>query len=232
MDLFKYTTAIKEIELTKTVSGLEALIRHYIKLLPSNYSHIENIDIFYYKLLAFSLNRFDLKSSRTLPGFIYDCKKYTQNKLLISIFEVHLPNYKKNYKYSPIFSKTPTYTKFMDIFEFDTNISLPHSTWYIVKLNEIIDNNPIHFTVEFNYSKDSFENYSTDLHPNIQTLTYAIRYKQVNFPYKEQTIWDLFLKDCRDAVSKFPTETQLKEQTLKLQQQITALNSLKDYINV
>ena len=61
-----------------------------------------------------------------------------------------------------------------------------------------------------------------------QRLIYAIRYKQVNFPNKPQTIWDLFLEEMRKQADNV-TDTQINNECIKLNQQIKALKSFKEY---
>ena len=152
-----------------------------------------------------------------------------QTNLITSMLEAETEN--KIYYASPNFTKVPTYEKFMDWFEFDDVLNLHPSHKYVESLNDIIKDNPVHFKVVFNYSQDHFDNYSTNLHQKHQHLVYAIRYKQVNFPDKPQTIWDMFIEDCVKE-SKFieVTEEQVNSDVLKLEQQISALKALKGYL--
>lgn len=235
MNLFTYRIAEKEIELCRTVSELETLIRKYVdqlRELPiSTYwvrapkdSNIES-QIFIYKLLTLSLKHFVLKSKKTLPDFIYVQKQSSQQALLTWILGWD----KKPYN-SP-FNRAVEYTQFMDWFEFDTVLELPpYHTDYVEALNEIIGTNPIHFKVIFNNKLTDFDMYSTHLNPTTQQLIYAIRYKQVNFPNKPQTIWDLFISkliaECK-RIHNF--ELDVAPEILKLKQQISALKSLKGY---
>lgn len=202
MNLFTYRAAEKEIELCKTVSELETLIRRYaaqLSKLPINSywttvpknSNIES-QIFIYKLLSLSLKHFVLKSKRTLPDFIYIQHLNSQQALLTWILGWDKDNYR-----GP-FDKVTEYTQFMDWFEFDTVLELPpNHTDYVEALNGIIGANPIHFKVIFNNNLTVFDMHSTHLSQTTQRLIYAIRYKQVNFPNKPQTIWDLFLEEMR-----------------------------------
>lgn len=233
MNLFTYRAAEKEIELCKTVSELETLIRRYaaqLSKLPINSywttvpkdSNVEN-QILIYKLLTLSLKHFVFKSKRKLPDFIYIQHLNSQQALLIWILGWDKGNY-----HGP-FDKAIEYTQFMDWFEFDTVLELPpHHTDYVEALNGIIGANPIHFKVKFNNNLTAFDMHSTHLSQTTQRLIYAIRYKQVNFPNKPQTIWDLFLEEMRKQAHDV-TDTQINNECIKLNQQIKALKSFKEY---
>lgn len=233
MNLFAYRAAEKEIELCKTVSELETLIRRYaaqLSKLPINSywntvpkdSNVEN-QIFIYKLLTLSLKHFVFKSKRQLPDFIYIQHLNSQQALLTWILGWDKPHYK-----GP-FDKVTEYTQFMDWFEFDTVLELPpNHTDYVEALNGIIGANPIHFKVIFNNNLTVFDTHSTQLPQTTQRLIYAIRYKQVNFPNKPQTIWDLFLEEMRKQADD-ATDVQLNKECIKLEQQINALKSFKEY---
>lgn len=213
MNEFEYVIHLQKIKDTKYVKDLEVLIRKYSEKLPKGYfTELNKNDMKIYKLLVFSLNIFSKKSSKILPDFIYKRQLFVQQKLLEQIFE----------------SSNMSYKEFIDLFEFDKKLNLPSSHFYIEELNKIIQNNSIHFTIKFNYRKRSFDNYSTDLPYSDQILLYAIRYKQVNFPNKAQTVWDLFIKDCQSNVSKLPSN--IEENVIKLKQQIKALKTLGEYI--
>ena len=231
MDLFKYTASVKEIETCKTIGELEKLVRLYYSKCPSarhliNPSHEQK---YYYKLWTLALKKFESKSKRILPMFLTQDLSTLQTNLITSMLEAE--NEKKIFCASPNFTKVPTYEEFMDWFEFDDVLNLFNSHKYVEKLNSIIGDKPVHFKVIFNYSSDHFESYSTNLHQKHQNLVYAIRYKQVNFPYKQQTIWDMFIEDCVKE-SKFieVTEEQVNSDVLKLEQQISALKALKGYL--
>lgn len=231
MDLFKYTAYVKEIETCKTVGKLESLVRLYYSKCPSarhliNPSHEQK---YYYKLWTLAFKKFKSKTNRILPKFLTETLLTLQTNLITSMLEADLK--KKTYYASPNFTKVPTYEEFMDWFEFDDTLNLFHSYKYVEKLNSIIKDNPVHFKVVFNYSADKFESYSTNLFKAHQHLVYAIRYKQVNFPDKPQTIWDMFIEDCVKE-SKFieVTEEQVNSDVLKLEQQISALKALKGYL--
>ena len=119
----------------------------------------------------------------------------------------------------------------MDWFEFDDTLNLHPSCKYVEKLNSVIGDKPIHFKVIFNYSSDQFESYSTNLHQKHKNLVYAIRYKQVNFPDKPQTIWDMFIEHCVKEAKTFEvSEEQVNSNVIKLQQHISALEAFKGYL--
>ena len=152
-----------------------------------------------------------------------------QTNLITSMLEAELE--KKIYYASPNFIKVPTYEEFMDWFEFDDTLNLFPSYKYVENLNSIIEDKPVHFKVIFNYSSDQFESYSTNLHQKHQNLVYAIRYKQVNFPDKPQTIWDMFIEDCVKEAKHFEaSEENVDTNIIKLQQQISALEAFKGYL--
>lgn len=231
MDLFKYKASIKQLELCKYVKDLEELIRGYVKLVPAYANDLRPTDIYYYKLLVFSLKLFQSKSNRKLPDFIYDRHRNLQEYILRSFFEAEIDSSQKLYSASGHFTKEPTYEEFMDWFEFDTHIDLPFSSVYVEKFNSIIGDNPVHFTVKFNYRLTDFDEYSTVLGFNHKILAYSIRHKQVNFPTKPQTIWDIFIADNVQKAKQCNFEPELNQSCItKLKQQIRALESLEEYL--
>ena len=233
MDKFTYAVALKEIEICKPISDLELLIRKYVSSVKRSsqvlcqikpFKQFEEL-VLYYKLLCFSLNLFGKRSKRTLPDFIYDTRKNIQERILVEILRFPLDS-----TTSTCFSKCTTYEEFIDYFEFDSKLSLPSFNKFPEVLNNIIGDKPIHFDIEFNISLQCFERHSTSLPKDIQTLVYAIRYKQVNFPTQSQTVWDLFIsKLVATTKHVFEVKPDVQEEILKLEQQITALQSLKSY---
>lgn len=227
MNLFEYKARVKELEMCKLVKDLEEFIRHYNNKLNKKDVSLENK--YYYKLYALSLKLFKNKSNKKLPDFIYSAHKVTQQSILISLFEAHLVE-KRHYSASEEFTQTPTYEEFMDWFEFDTHLELYPSYWHVEQFNTIIGANQVHFTVTFNYSLDAFDRESTTLIQKQQILAYAIRYKQVNFPNKPQTIWDMFIAD---SISKARNilKPDVNKDITKLKQQIKALEALPEYLS-
>lgn len=67
--------------------------------------------------------------------------------------------------------------------------------------------------------------HSTNIERTIQNYAYAVRYKQVNYPNEPRTIWDEFL--AKSAVEILDT-VPIQDSITKLQQQITALTTIKD----
>ncbi len=231
MDLFKYTASIKEIETCKTVGKLEELVRFYYSKCPSARNSISPSpeQKYYYKLWTLAFKTFGTKTKRELPKFLTQDLSTLQTNLITSMLEAETEN--KIYYASPNFTKVPTYQEFMDWFEFDDTLNLFHSYKYVESLNSIIEDKPVHFKVVFNYSSDQFESYSTNLHQKHQHLVYAIRYKQVNFPDKPQTIWDTFIEKCVKEAKTFEvSEQEVNTDIIKLQQQISALKALKGYL--
>ena len=235
MDDFIYQVKLKQIENCKTVSELEELVRLYHARCPSARHLVKPSpeQKHYYKLWTLALKKFESKSKKILPMFLTKDLSTLQTNLITSMLEAEAEaeTEKKSYYASPNFTKVPTYEEFMDWFEFDDTLNLFPSYKYVEKLNDIIKDNPIHFKVVFNYSPDQFENYSTDLHDKHQHLVYAIRYKQVNFPDKPQTIWDMFIEECvKESKAIEVTEEQVNSDVLKLEQQISALKAFKGYL--
>ena len=231
MDLFKYTASVKEIETCKTVGELESLVRLYYSKCPSARHTITPSpeQKFYYKLWTLAFKKFESKSKRILPMFLTQDLASLQTNLITSMLEAETE--KKIHYASPNFTKVPTYEEFMDWFEFDDTLNLFPSYKYVEKLNSVIGDKPVHFKVIFNYSPDQFENYSTNLFKAHQHLVYAIRYKQVNFPNKPQTIWDMFIEDCDKEARHIEISKQdVNTNIIKLQQQISALEALKGYL--
>lgn len=228
MDLFKYQAYKKELELCKTVSGLETLIRKYTseirRMSISNYwkSFVGETEpqILTYKLLTLALKLFSAKSKKVLPEFIYTTHLEAQQTLLNWILAYD--------KLGTPFTKLVNYEQFMDWFEFDQTLCLLTKVNFVENLNTIIGNRPIHFKVEFNNTLTPFDKYSTNLAYGSQEFIYAIRYKQINFPDKPQTIWDLFLEELRVKADNV-TEEEVARECLKLEQQITAIKSFKDF---
>lgn len=228
MNLFEYKARVKELEMCKFVKDLEAFVRHYNSKLKKYY-RISLEDKYYYKLYALSLKLFKNKSNKILPDFIYSNYKEAQQSILIGLFEAHLVK-KRHYSASQEFTQTPTYEEFMDWFEFDTHLELDRSNWHVEQFNTIIGANPVHFTVTFNYSLDAFDRESTTLIKEQQILAYAIRHKQVNFPNKPQTIWDMFIADSISKAGNI-LKPDVNKDITKLKQQIKALETLPEYLS-
>lgn len=231
MDLFKYTASVKEIETCKTVGELESLVRMYHARCPLERHLVKPSpeQKHYYKLWTLAFKTFGTKTKIELPKFLTETLLNLHTSLITSMLEAELE--KKIYYAYPNFTKVPTYEEFMDWFEFYDVLNLHPSHKYVESLNDIIKNNPVHFKVVFNYSPDQFESYSTNLNQKHQNLVYAIRYKQVNFPDKPQTIWDMFIEDCVKKAKTFEvSEQEVNTDIIKLQQQISALKALKGYL--
>lgn len=231
MNLFEYKARVKELEMCKQVGELEAFVRKYNNLCPKYTYSLKPEDKPYYKLYTLALKLFKEKSNRKLPDFLYDNHKQSNQIILSSLFEAHLP-VKIRYDASNYFIQTPTYEEFIDWFEFDTHLDIPKSNWYVEQLNSIIGDKLIHFTIKFNYCTTSFDSASTKIINEHQILAYSIRYKQVNFPNKPQTIWDLFIQDNVSTAKQYEFDTTLNiESITKLKQQIKALETLPEYLS-
>ena len=233
MDKFMYAVCIKEIEMCKSIAELELLVRKYAQATKTSsnmlykrleYKQMEEV-ILYYKLLCFSLNTFGKKSKRTLPDMLYVARTNAQERILSEILRFPLETTTVS-----CFTKLTTYEEFIDYFEFDSKLSLPSFNKFHEVLNSIIGDKPIHFDIEFNVSLSFFDFHSTNLPKDIKTLVYAIRYKQVNFPTQSQTVWDLFIsKLVATTKHVFEVKPDVQKEILKLEQQISALQSLKSY---
>jgi len=234
MDLFKYTALVKELELCKTVTRLEQLVRQYEDRSQStilgSYSSYKSRytteqEILIYKLYTLAIKLFTKKSKRILPDFIYCNQRRTQSNFLNCILKCTTTSVLE--KNSP-FKHVPTYAQLMKWFEFDTILKLPYSEVYVERLNSIIGDNPIHFEVDFNNQLAHFDRCSTVFKSVKQELIYAIRHKQVNFPNKPQTIWDLYMKNILERLGA-PTNESNDAQILKLEQQIEAIKAIGKY---
>ena len=236
MDLFIYQAAVKELYLCKISSKLEELARIYtgkIKKLPIGNTWDESLypipyteQILWYKLLTLTLKLHSSKSKKVLPDFIHTTKSMAHSTLLNAIlgFDQQREYYKKWFPLTELIN----YEQLLDWFEFDTILNLPQSINFVENLNTIVGNNSIPFSIEFNNSLTVFDSYSTKFPKQVQQLVYAIRYKQTNFPDKPQTIWDLFLECIRKQAYDISQEEADRE-VLKLEQQITAIKSFKDF---
>lgn len=233
MDLFKYTASVAELNKCKSVSKAEQLCRTYCERAKNttmcSYWNRGDTDYltqkFLYKLLTLALNKHKELSKATLPDFIHKTKRDAHEYILRSIL-IRNHDIQSRFNTSE-FCKHKTYKEFMDIFEFDSLITLPCSTYYVEELDSIIADNPVHFTVKWNNSRTSFDSYSTKLKERTQNYAYALRYKQVNFPNKPRTIWDQFLSDMESA-NKAVSEEDINESITKLKQHIRALNTIRE----
>ena len=230
MDLFKYTASVKEIETCKTVGKLEELVRMYNARCPSSRNAINPSpeQKHYYKLWTLAFKKFESKTKRILPMFLTQDLSTLQTNLITSMLEAETE--KKTYYASTHFTKVPTYQEFMDWFEFDTHLELYPSYWHVEQFNSIIGANPVHFTVTFNYNLDAFDRESTTLISKQQILAYSIRHKQVNFPDKPQTIWDMFIVDSISKAGNI-LKPDVNKDITKLKQQIKALEALPEYLS-
>ena len=231
MDKFIYAASLKELQLCGTAAKLEDFVRTYV-------SHLQRTSLYspwngrirdkeecicWYKLISLALNLHAKKSRKILPEFVHKVKRESHNNLLNDIL-----GFNSNPKNGITLTKLIDYETFLDWFEFDDLITLPTSQRYVENLNKIIDDRPFRFEIIFNNSLTQFDFNSTNLGTNSQQFIYAIRYKQVNFPDKPQTIWDLFLEYTRKQAYGISQEEADRE-VLKLEQHITAIKSFKDF---
>ena len=231
MDKFIYAASVKELQLCGTAAKLEDFVRLYVSHLQQTilYStwngRIRDKEecICWYKLLSLALKLHAKKSRKILPDFIHKVKRDSHNNLLNGIL-----GFDKDTKKGIILTELIDYETFLDWFEFDDLITLPTSQNYVENLNNIIDDKPFRFDIIFNNSLTQFDFNSTNLCTVSQQFIYAIRCKQVNFPDKPQTIWDLFLEYTRKQAYDISQEETDRE-VLKLEQHITAIKSFKDF---
>lgn len=231
MDKFIYAASVKELQLCGTAAKLEDFVRLYVSHLQRTilYSpwngRIRDKEecICWYKLLSLALKLHAKKSRKILPDFMHKVKRDSHNNLLNGIL-----GFDNDAKKGIILTELIDYETFLDWFEFDDLITLPTSQNYVENLNNIIDDKPLRFEIIFNNSLTQFDFNSTNLGTASQQFIYAIRYKQVNFPDKPQTIWDLFLECTRKQAYDISQEEADRE-VLKLEQHITAIKSFKDF---
>ena len=231
MDKFIYAASVKELQLCGTAAKLEDFVRLYVSHLqrtilysPGNGTIRDKAEcICWYKLLSLALKLHAKKSRKVLPDFIHKVKADSHNNLLNGIL-----GFDNDAKKGIILTKLIDYETFLDWFEFDDLITLPTSQKYVENLNKIIDDKPFRFEIIFNNSLTQFDFNSTNLGTASQQFIYVIRYKQVNFPDKPQTIWDLFLEYTRKQAYDISQEEADRE-ILKLEQHITAIKSFKDF---
>jgi len=210
--------ASTELHHCKSVAKAEQLVRKYSKDLNRcgwiwSWERPESIsesDILYYKLLTLALNKHGEMSKANLPKMLHDTKHNAHRNILKLILSD---------------TQKVTYEEFIDIFEFDSIVTVPSAINYVEKLDNIITDKPIHFTVVWNNRSTSFDKYSTILPEQIQEYAYALRYKQVNFPRAKRTIWDEFLKQSTISIDE---PEPIADAITKLQQQIKALKTIKD----
>lgn len=234
MDLFIYKVKVKELEICPTVSRLEELTREYAEIsyntnlakFPSYASkYTFEQEVMYYKLFTLALKMFAKKSKRILPEFIYKRQRNIQHELLSSILCCTPDDITEE---RSRFNYMPTYKHLMDWFEFDDILILPRATNNVECLNSIIGSNPIHFEIDFGNRLTNFDKFSTNFTLKQQLLIYTIRYKQVNFPTEAQTVWDLYMDYLIERIDT--PAPSIDEQVLKLEQHITAIKSIGDYI--
>lgn len=231
MDKFIYAASVKELQLCGTAAKLEDFVRLYINGLQrtSLYSpwngRVKDKEecLCWYKLVSLALNLHAKKSRKILLEFVHKVKRYSHNNLLNGIL-----GFDNDAKKGIILTELIDYETFLDWFEFDDLITLPTSQNYVENLNNIIDDKPFRFDIIFNNSLTQFDFNSTNLGTASQQFIYAIRYKQVNFPDKPQTIWDLFLECTRKQAYDISQEETDRE-VLKLEQHIIAIKSFKDF---
>lgn len=231
MDKFIYAASVKELQLCGTAAKLEDFVRTYVDHLqrtilysPWNGRIMDKEEcICWYKLVSLSLNLHAKKSRKILPEFVHKVKRDSHNNLLNAIL-----GFDNDAKKGIILTELIDYETFLDWFEFDDLITLPTSQNYVENLNNIIDDKPFRFDIIFNNSLTQFDFNSTNLGIASQQFIYAIRYKQVNFPDKPQTIWDRFIKYVT-AQAQDVTQHEVDREVLKLEQQIAAIKSFREY---
>lgn len=217
MDQFTYMACKAELQNCKSVAKAELLVRKsQQKLLKTklynSYNTITELSesaILLYKLYTLALNTHANLSKAILPDFLHTAKHNAHRCLLLNLLT----------------KLTTDYNQFIDIFEFDSVLDLPVLSNAVEKLDAVIADNPVHFTVIWNNRLTTFDTYSTKLEQSAQTYAYALRYKQVNYPNEPRTIWDEFL--AQSTVTVLDT-TPVQDSIIKLQQQITALKTIKD----
>ena len=207
-----YMTSVKQIQIATKVSELEALVRKYSEMVNKWQRTFDQTDIHYYKLMTLALNRHTEKSKAILPDFLYEYKRNLHKNIINSLLS------------QP--GNLPTYEFLIDVLEFDSVLIMPHNNYFLDTLNSIIGNQPIHFTInwELTYLTD-FDRCSTEHYNNIQLYLAGVRYKQVNFPTKYQTVIESYLNYYRPAPESLDKQA-LADSITKLQQHISAIEEL------
>ena len=142
MNDFDYAVAYKKIESAKLVYELEKLVRGYV-VTSYNISQLNLLEcINSYKALTFALKRFNDKSRKVLPDFIYDS---------VVCFEHRITNLVLNH---PI-----TYEQFIDCFQFKSGIikcNSQYSAGYTIlkSFALIIGSNPQPYIFDWNHYSD------------------------------------------------------------------------------
>jgi hypothetical protein len=222
MDKFKYISSIKQIDTTKTVYELEELVRKYGYEVKCYIRHDKSLDlqVMYYKLFVYALNKFTKKSKRVLPDFIYNKRTQFQIDIIKEAVNISEHNYML------------TYEDLIDIFEFDTEVMVPFNFTALEELNDIVGTKPIHF--KLNWIRTSLTSFNSsslkyETSKRMALYIYGLRYKMVNFPNSKQTIIESFLDYYK------PTEFELEEykgnaklNNILLKQQALALEELYD----
>ena len=139
MNDFNYAVAYQKIESAKLVYELEELVRSYV-ISSFNISKLNLLEcINSYKALTFALKRFEDKSRKSLPDFIYN---------FIVSFEHGITNLVLNH---PI-----TYDQFIDCFQFKSGIiqcDLQYNAGYAIlkSFAFIVETNPQPYTFNWDY---------------------------------------------------------------------------------
>ncbi len=228
MDQFKYQATLQHLsELTK-VKDIEAELRKLISVDPKYVpysSFINNFEHYKltYKLARFALNKFESRSSRVLPDFIYEhliTRQGTFNDLIMSR------------------QLSISYKQFIDIFEFNSTVTLNRTDINnVVELHNIILDLPIHFTFDFkNLFIHKFTEYSVNnSNPNFKYLINAVRLKQTISPDTPSTVLGSLInyyKNQLPAITDSIKANLLTDQTL-LSQQLNAIIAVcEEYANV
>lgn len=139
MNDFDYAVAYQKIESAKLVYELEELVRDY-SLGSYNIGNLNILEcINSYKALTFALKRFNDKSRKVLPDFIYDSIRYFENRITNLVLD------------HPI-----TYEQFIDCFQFKSGVikcDLQYNAGYAIlkSFALIVGSNPQPYTFNWNF---------------------------------------------------------------------------------
>jgi hypothetical protein len=155
MDLFQYRAIIVNLESLKYVRELEAEVRNLNDKLNANYYYTTTYRVredylkykFLYKAYTKALNLFSNKSKKQLPEFIYKHKHIIHTALRDNLIKTKDED-------RLIF----TYDELIDLLEFDTVLTTSPTSFEIIPvLHNIIQDKPIHFTINFKqFNLDNF----------------------------------------------------------------------------
>lgn len=221
MNQMEYFIKLEYLKNCKTLKELENFIRENIFHIKDSYNFKNNIPkrIFYYKLLVLAHKLFTTRSKKELPDFLLNRLKNTQKDILNLFLDKHKEEI-PNFAYS--------YEDFMDVFEFNTKLIFLGGTEQLIIFDELIGENPLPFSMDFNIYLSAFDNVTTFGSISDKKYLAVLRLNQTFNPQKTRSVLlkclESYLQNCRGAYSV----GEIQEFITLLEQQITALKTLKN----